>query len=44
MINKKAYIPPLAFALLILLLIFIIATAIPEVRNTITEILRAIFG
>lgn len=40
--NKKGYVPPLAFALLVLLLIIIVATAIPEVRATIISILSAL--
>ena len=42
--NKKGYIPPLAFALLVFLLIVLMATAIPAVRQTLLDILHSIFG
>ena len=41
--NNKGYLPPLAFALLILLIIFIIATVMPGIKETILSILNAIF-
>jgi hypothetical protein len=44
--NKKARnsIPPLAFALIIVLIIFLVIAFVPEVRETIMEMLHIIFG
>jgi predicted membrane protein len=42
--NKKGYIPPLAFALIVLFIIILIATLVPAVRETIMAFLNAIFG
>ncbi len=40
--NEDAYIPPLAMALIVLLIIFLIATVFPPVKQTIIDILQAI--
>ena len=37
--NDEARVPPLAYALLVLLLIIIIATVVPAVKQTIIDIL-----
>lgn len=39
--NEDAYIAPLAMALLVLLLIILIATVFPEVKQTIIDIAQA---
>ena len=42
--DDEARVPPLAYALLVLLLIIIIATFIPAVKQTIIDFLSAISG
>lgn len=39
--GEDANIPPLAFALLVLLLIILVATLVPDVKATIIDILSA---
>lgn len=40
--NEDAYIPPLAMALIVLLVIFLIATIFPPVKQTIVDIAIAL--
>ncbi len=40
--NEDAYIAPLAMALIVLLIIFVVATIFPPVKQTIIDILQAI--
>ncbi len=40
-LNEDAYIAPLAMALIVLLIIFVIATVFPPVKQTIVDIAQA---
>ena len=42
--KKGIFIPPLAYALIVILIIVLIATFVPAVKETILEIFNSIFG
>lgn len=42
--NDEGYIPPLAFALIVIFIIIIVASFSPGIKQTIIDIASAIFG